>query len=150
MDFSFAKLKELLLCLVCILPSGPHTASLWGPTFIMRGITSLPCILKPVIFSWPQAKDSRCRLWALTQPVAEGVKGLELCTGPTCARASEGMEGCTESLFGGWLRGQRPHSQDGPLPSREGHAAGYQSSVLNIYTTKQCKPTLLCIYLMQI
>lgn len=55
---------------------------------------------------------------------------------------------CTESLFGGWLHGQRPYSWDGPLPSREGLHRGdgrlpERRAGPNIGTAKERKPTLL-------
>lgn len=88
---------------------------------------------------------------------AEGVKGSELCFGPACAiaRAVKGRRrgSCIGSLFGGWLRGQRPHSQDGSLPSREGlDTEGCRlpgpCAGPNIATVEPRKPRSLCSHLM--
>lgn len=95
--------------------------------------------------------------WVAMQSETEGVKGSEQCFGPTCAWAwhwgDVGGACCTGSLFGGWICRQRPHSQDGPLLSREGTDAetGRLQAELcagpNIGRTEQCKPTTLPAHL---
>lgn len=72
-----------------------------------------------------------------------------MCTG----MGSQRDGGYTRRLFGGWFRGQRPHSQDGPLPSREGldTEAGRLRASIALCRTKywsHCKPTLLHTHVM--